>query len=66
MCQYCSEEIKILNNSNTFFLNLIESSTTEDQVYILKREDGTYELVMCGVDVISTKIKFCPKCGRKL
>lgn len=66
MCQYCSEEIKILNNLNTFFPNIIESSTTEDQVYIIKRESGIYELVMCGTDVLSTKIDFCPKCGSHL
>lgn len=66
MCKYCSEDIKILNNQNIFYTNLVESSETEEQVYLMKKEDGRYFLVLCGVDVVSTDVYYCPKCGRKL
>jgi hypothetical protein len=65
-CDFCSKVDFVNDYGSTFYKSLIDSDSTEECVYIIKSEDGTYELVMNTETVKSKEINYCPICGRKL
>ena len=65
-CEYCNKTDFTNEYETVFYKSLIDSDCTEECIYIIKSEDGGYELVM-NTETVQTKvINFCPMCGRPL